>query len=139
MVERIIETLSPRRFQVYLKESGYNKTRAVQLHVWNAQLGASFHIIIQAVEVALRNKICSAFMSKFGPDWWKNEDFIKIVDEKRKSDIKIACDRLSKKGVRVQTDEIIAGLSFGFWGGMLHKQYNPTIQTKTVSNIHTEP
>jgi len=39
---------------------------ALALYLWNAQLGAAFHVPIQAVEVALRNSVNKALILSNG-------------------------------------------------------------------------
>ena len=74
MPQRIV-TLSQQRFDTYIKAAGHNQPRAFALYVWNAKIGASFHILVQAIEVALRNKVNHALVAEFGADWWSEPKF----------------------------------------------------------------
>lgn len=130
MVDAIIQTISLRRFDTYLYAAGYNEERAKSLHLWNAKLGASFHVPIQAIEIALRNRINHALMAEFGQDWWKNEMFTRLIDRERKRDLKVVRSRIAYKSLTLETDQIVASLSFGFWVGMLQPKYNPEIWSK---------
>jgi hypothetical protein len=132
MVDALIQTISRRRFETYLYAAGYNEKRAIALHLWNAKLGASFHIPIQAVEISLRNKINHALMAEFGQDWWKNEAFNSLIDRERKRDLKVVRSRIAHKSLSLETDQIVASLSFGFWVGMLQPKYNPEIWSKQL-------
>lgn len=127
MVALIIDTMSHRRFDTYLHAAGHNQNRALLLYLWNAKLGASFHIPIQAVEVALRNRINHALVAEFGPDWWRNAKYLKLIDRERENDLKTVKIRITRRGNRLDTDQIVSGLSFGFWVGMLQPKYNPDI------------
>jgi hypothetical protein len=62
MPQPVIDTMSQRRFETYLQAAGHDRDRAVALYVWNAKIGASFHIPIQAAEVALRNRVNHALV-----------------------------------------------------------------------------
>lgn len=123
----VIQTLSVDRFDTYLKASGHDVERAIRLYIWNAQVGASFHIPIQAVEVALRNTINNALVSKFGADWWRNVAFTKLFDRERRTDMEMVIRRIQRKGLPLITAQIVAGLSFGFWVGLLQPKYNPEL------------
>jgi hypothetical protein len=123
----IIATLSKRRFDTYHAAAGHDPERALALYLWNAKLGASFHVPIQAVEVALRNRVNNALMTEFGRNWWKNGRFSSIIDRERVRDLDTVRSRIIRKGLKLETDQIVAGLSFGFWVGMLQPKYNPPI------------
>ncbi len=127
MIEFVIESLSHERFETYLQAAGYDRKRAIDLYIWNAKLGASFHIPIQAVEVALRNRVNHALVTEFGPDWWGLEKFLILLDRERNRDLDMVRKRIERKGLMLETDQIVASLSFGFWVGMLHSRYNPPI------------
>lgn len=127
MIQPVIDTMSQRRFETYLQASGHDAARAVELYIWNAKIGASFHIPIQAAEVALRNRVNQALVSKFGVEWWQEPRFVTLADRERQRDLETVKSRLSRKAIRCETDQIVAGLSFGFWVGMLHRRYNPAI------------
>jgi hypothetical protein len=123
----VIRTLSVDRFDTYLKAAGHDIDRAIRLYVWNAQIGSSFHIPIQAVEVALRNTINNALVAKFGADWWRNQAFTKLFDRERRTDMDMVIRRIQRKGLPLITAQIVAGLSFGFWVGLLQPKYNPDV------------
>lgn len=127
MPERVIRTLSARRFETYLHAAGHDRTRAVDLYLWNAKIGAAFHIPIQAVEVALRNNVNQALMAEFGSDWWKERRFLAVIDRERHRDLRTVRSRIAHRGLTLETDQVVAGLSFGFWVGMLQPKYNPTV------------
>ncbi|MET3889032.1 hypothetical protein ABIE41_000108 [Bosea sp. OAE506] len=127
MPQPVIDTMSQRRFETYLQAAGHNRTRAVALYIWNAKIGASFHIPIQAAEVALRNRVNHALVSEFGAEWWRETRYLNLADRERERDLETVKSRLVRKGIRLETDQIVAGLSFGFWVGMLHRRYNPPI------------
>ncbi len=125
-----IATLSPQRFDTYVIAAGHNQQRAFALYVWNAQIGASFHILIQAIEVALRNRVNHALVSEYGADWWGEPTFLATIDRNRIADLDAVKRRLANKNIPLETNQIVASLSFGFWVGMLHSSYNPAIWSK---------
>lgn len=127
MVVRIIDTMSHPRFSTYLYASGQNRDRALLLYIWNAKLGASFHPPIQAAEVALRNRVNHALVAEFGADWWSDARFGALIDRERNADLTTVKTRIRRRGLQLDTDQVVAGLSFGFWVGMLQPRYNPAI------------
>ncbi|SDR56914.1 Abi-like protein [Rhizobiales bacterium GAS113] len=127
MIRVVIQTLSVERFGTYRLAGGHDDARAIALYVWNAQLGEAFHTPIQAVEVGLRNCINHALAAKFGQDWWRERKFRKLLDRERLADLDMVQRRIGRRGLPLVTSQIVAGLSFGFWVGMLHARYNPDI------------
>ena len=123
-VAALSEIISPLRLGTYLNAAGHDAQRALQIYLWNAKIGAAFHIPIQAVEVGLRNRVADGLASAFGPDWWSDPAYLGLIGGKRGTDIEVVKTRLSSKGKPLVTGQIIAGLSFGFWIAMLHRRFN---------------
>jgi len=131
----VIQTLSADRFDTYLKAAGHDPNRALALYLWNAHLGASFHLPIQAAEVALRNSINTALMAQFGVNWWQMLAFDRLAGPEAKADIEMVKRRIHRKGLAMVTAQIVADLSFGFWVAMLAPGFNPglwSFQLKTA-------
>ena len=124
MIQMVIQALSAERFATYLAAAGHNHDRAQKLYIWNAQIGETFHIPIQAVEVALRNGVNRALTAKYGPDWWMNQAFLQAIDGHRKTDLNTVRRRIENQKIMLATGQVVAGLSFGFWVGMLQRRYN---------------
>lgn len=123
-LEKII---SPLRLYTYLNAAGHDADRALRLYLWNAQVGESFHIPIQAAEVGLRNRVNNALSATFGAEWWRNAAYLQGVEPRQGEDIALALRRLTMKGKNHSTGQVVASLSFGFWVAMLHKRYNPAV------------
>jgi hypothetical protein len=120
-------TISPERFNTYLIAAGHDPARALRLYMWNAQVGEAFHVPIQAVEVSLRNRVNAALVAAFGPDWWQAQPFLDIADDGRRRDLEVARQRIMNRQLPLVTGQIVAGLSFVFWVGMLQGSYNPPV------------
>lgn len=127
MITVVIQTLSTDRFDTYLKAAGHDADRALRLYIWNAKVGAAFHTPIQAVEVALRNSINRALVAKFGANWWQNQTFTGLLGAERLADLDMVKRRIRSKRLPVVTAQIVAGLSFGFWVGLLSPSFNPAL------------
>ncbi len=134
MLTTLEPTISPARLATYMVESGRNEGRALALYIWNARLGEAFHLPIQAVEVALRNRINSALSDKFGPIWWSDAGFVSVADPRAIDDITEAKRRIVKRGRPLETGQVVATLSFGFWVAMLNPRYNPTLWSSHLAS-----
>lgn len=125
MSDVVIRTLSADRFDTYLKAAGHDQARAMSLYLWNARLGAAFHLPIQAAEVALRNSVNTALVAQFGANWWQMLAFDRLVGPEGRADVDMVKRRVQRKGLGMVTAQIVAGLSFGFWVGLLSPSLNP--------------
>ena len=117
-------SISSDRLGTYLTAAGFDEDRALQLYIWNAHVGEAFHLPVQGAEVALRNAINSALCEKFTAQWWESLDFLRITDRERKEDLITVISRIKKRKKPCVTGQVVAGLSFGFWVGMLQSGYN---------------
>ena len=133
MLQLLEPTLSQARMGTYMLEAGHDEARALQLYQWNAQLGEAFHLPIQAVEIALRNRINAVLVSKFGANWWSSTAFLSLADGRQIAAIDEAKARIGKRGQAVVTGQIVAGLSFGFWVSMLDARYNPSVWSHALA------
>ncbi|MGQ0610078.1 MAG: hypothetical protein ACT4N9_03105 [Paracoccaceae bacterium] len=132
MLALLEPTLSQARLGKYVLAAGHEEAKALALYQWNARLGEAFHLPIQAVEVALRNRINTVLVSTFGAEWWKDPGFHKIADRRQCDQIEVAKTRIARRGQVIVTGQIVAGLSFGFWVSMLDKRYNPNVWSRTL-------
>ncbi len=66
--------LSSQRIDRYLIATGNRKTRAVRLYKANLKIAQSFHPLLGALEVTLRNRINTILSAHFSdPDWIINQ------------------------------------------------------------------
>lgn len=121
------KTITPARLHPYLTASGFDKQRAVHLYVWNTMVGQSFHFPIQTFEVAYRNSIGAVFYDKYGNKWWRESVARNFLDNRSVEELSVARKRLKKRNIKPNADEIVAGLSFGFWVAMMAPRYKPVL------------
>lgn len=126
-IAAILAAISPDRFRTYLNAAGHDVNRALHLYLWNAKLGEAFHTPVQAVEVALRNSINLALSNVYTANWWECKDLLDLLDAERKGDLATVFRRIRNRQQELYTGEVVAGLSFGFWVGMLDGRYNPPV------------
>jgi len=125
-------TISQGRFGTYFKAAGHDEARALALYLWNAKVGEAFHIPIQAVEVGLRNSVSNALAREYTPNWWECSNLDSLLDEERKGDLAMVLRRIRNRKLELYVDQVVAGLSLGFWVGMLDGRYNPPIWSKQL-------
>lgn len=133
MLQELKGTMSDARLATYLVAAGHDDDRALEIYRWNVKLGESFHLPIQAVEIALRNRIDAVLCSHFCGDWWRDAAFEGIATCKQKAQIQETRQRISRRGADMVTGQIVAGLSFGFWVSMLDKRFFPTVWSKSLA------
>ena len=127
MLNLLEPTLSQARIGTYMLASGHDETRALKLCLWNAQLGEAFHLPIQSVEIALRNRINSVLVTTFGTEWWRDPAFLAVAARRQVDALAEVRLRITKRAHPLVTGQIVAGLSFGFWVSMLDARYNPLV------------
>ncbi len=121
-------TISPNRWQTYLKAAGYKQELALRLYLWNAAIGQSFHFPLQVAEIALRNVSNNVLCDRFGVDWPRDQGFRAALGPRHSSDIEKAITRLANKyGSQPITDQIVASLTLGFWAALVHSRYHTAI------------
>lgn len=130
--QALADVLSVDRLTSYLVASGHDTQRAIKLYIWNAEVGATFYVPTQAVEVGLRNRINQALSSQFGEEWWADPHFLNLVDRPRVNDLNLLKTRIHSRGLPLENGRVVAGLSFGFWAGMLQRRYNPDIWSRQL-------
>lgn len=116
--------LSPDRLRPYLDRSDGDPEKALELYEWSARMSAAAFETVAHLEVMMRNSIDAALSDHYadaacGIPWFlrrppMNDDTEASIDSVRQ--------RLRPLS-RDTRNQIIAGLSFGFWSGMLGKRY----------------
>lgn len=127
MLRQLQPTISLPRLTTYLREADGDEDRALKLYLWNAALGESFHLPLQATEIALRNRVNSILVGKFGDEWWRSGEFLAVADEKAKGSLREAEKRITNKKYPIVVGQVVATLSFGFWVAILKGRYNRDI------------
>lgn len=130
LVESFQRTVSPARFRPYLEAAGFDQNRAIRFYLWNVMIGQSFHFPLQTVEVSLRNVVNAALCKVSGENWWNHDTAKYLLDDRRLKDLDDIQRRLITRGLRITPDEMVAGLSFGFWTGVIAGKYRENIWNK---------
>lgn len=131
-IDRLLQTISSARFRTYLQAAGFDEVKALQLYLWNAKPGEAFHLPLQAIEVALRNAVNRALIGLFGAEWWCDLQYLRVINDREKEDIDQAIRRIERRKLPLITDQVVAGLSFGFWRASVETRYNTAIWSKRL-------
>ena len=129
-VGALFRVLSPERMATYVTAAGHDHARAAELYLWNARIGEAFHVAIQGVEVGLRNSINSALIAEYGEQWWSAQGYLSLIEHERQADLHTVFQRIKNRKLLLVNGQVVAGLSFGFWVGMLQPRYNPGLWSK---------
>lgn len=128
------EALSPPRISTYLYALNTRPPsldRALELYVWNAQLGAALLNPIAACEVVIRNAIDEALTAAYGVSWpWNNGFYLSLPTEGRTNLLKAR-----NKPSSTSTGKVIAELSFGFWENMFTTAFDPMLWTPYLATV----
>lgn len=112
-----LNIISQDRLRKYLRASGHNDQRALNLYGWNIQISEAFFPVLSASEVCLRNTISARLIDLYGDQWWEDEGFLGQIRNGKRI-VRTARDKLRTRGV-VTSGGMTAELNFGFWVNML--------------------
>lgn len=138
--------LSPERFQPYLVAAGSNRTLALELYEWNAQLSSSLMRDLAHIEVGIRNVYDRAITShRPGRVHWvyeTDEVFPRLPERRRGRDIdanlparEMVAKAISQAGgTRAPSGKVIAELTFGFWRNMTTAAREQSIWVKYLKD-----
>lgn len=109
--------LSPQRMSTYLVAAGGARDAAARLYAWNTAVSSTFYASLQGLEVVLRNSMHDRLASRYGAEWYDNEDA--GIDVGGLARIENAKDDLRRNGRVAEPSRMVAALSFGFWVSLL--------------------
>lgn len=163
----IEQWLSRDRFALYVRRSGGDRKRALELYEWNAKLSAAFLHDLNHLEVALRNAYDQQLVHATlgGDKHWTDKKTVqylfpkhmrkdhgtgKKVDANRTPRDQIGKAR-STAGATPNPGKVVAELMFGFWTYMtsdlhektlwvphLHKAFPPNVDRGRVHGTLTD-
>jgi hypothetical protein len=123
--------------------STYNND--LSLYIFNAKLSENFFLLLQNLEVGLRNSIFSAFKLNY-----PNDDFFYLHENNLKNRYlskkefhsrecwKMLCavkHNLSKQNIEITNDKIISELNFGFWTKILTDKHYSNMWRTIFRNV----
>src|SRR5690606_38694135 len=120
----------------YLEWSGGNPAAALRLYTLNTQLSEALYIPLQALELALRNRIHGAMKLRFGDGWLL--DSSQHLHERQKRKVRRALDELTLNRKAHTSEQVLSTLSFGFWTALLGTDYED-LWRKALHQIVRKP
>ncbi|HEV3157500.1 MAG TPA: hypothetical protein VGZ00_09175 [Candidatus Baltobacteraceae bacterium] len=120
------EALSCDRLSPYLIACTDDRRRAIDLYEWNSKVSAAFYILLQTVEVTLRNACHRELTSLFGPTWYDERAFLRL-DANFPKALDEANVHIQQSGATVDTPRLVAELHFGFWTRLLSPHLETTL------------
>ncbi|MFE6869019.1 hypothetical protein ACFVFS_20995 [Kitasatospora sp. NPDC057692] len=125
----MLRSLSQPRLDSYAAAAG-GIAEGSRLYWWNIEASGAFYAPLQFLEVALRNALHNTLRQKYArADWWSAAPLdphgIRLVDKARQ-------DRVHRSRPSATADDIVAGLSFGFWVKLLSSRHDRTFWVPTL-------
>lgn len=119
--EGLERALSLERFGRYLQWAGGDRTRALELYLYNTRVSEAFYTPLQMLEVVLRNRIHDVLSARYG-EFWFDEPRVLVGTDMRKR-IDEARTTLSRMRRPQTPGRLVAALTFGFWTGLFGSDY----------------
>lgn len=122
--------LSVPRLGTYVRASGGDLDRAVQLYRWNAEVAGSLWVALGHTEVVLRNAmhdVLRARHTRLGRQGQWFDDPARELAQPARDDVAKARQRLQRAGAPLLPGKIVAELSFGFWRFLLARRYTASL------------
>ena len=126
------------RFSSYLTAAGHDPKVAMELYVWNIELGEAFFPLLAILEIAFRDAVARRLRDLYGAEWWENTAFHELIGNRAKGIVLSARDRRRNHKTYVTHGCMTAELTFGFWTGMLLDKYHESLwspPTDTFPNL----
>ncbi|ONI70473.1 hypothetical protein ALI144C_48390 [Actinosynnema sp. ALI-1.44] len=123
-VSAVWSTLSEPRMTPYLQSAENDRETALELYVWSARVAAAAFEVVGHLEVLLRNALDRCLRSHFreeqcGIPWF----LLPTPGGEHVADaVAVVRERLRPLG-QESRHQIVAGLSFGFWAGLIGPKY----------------
>ena len=119
--------LTTERLSYFLDESDGELADAIRLYELNTQLSATLYGPVQGMEVLLRNAMNKQLVIRFGPDWHDLTNI--ILDHRQERDVQKAERDIDGD---VTNGAMVAGLSLGFWAGLLNTSNDNEVWRKAL-------
>ena len=145
MYNKLVNYLSKERLKPYIELTN-NSNEAIDLYEINVIVSHSLYVLLQFLEIGLRNKINNQLISKFGEEWYFNRDLILGEDIQKGTEtvnaIKEVVERIKGrkiekklKDITVTNNDVISNMSFGFWVNLFCGNYQNTFWNKSLKHL----
>lgn len=142
----IEQYLSKPRLTRYLKAVSYDKAKALKLYQTNLRLSQSFYPLLSLLEVILRNSLNKELSLLFKSKSW-------IIDQKDgfmsnkslgpdfflRREVNNRIKKLQSDKKPVTNDNIVAGLTFGFWVALFYPDHFRLLKGAPLKILTNKP
>lgn len=87
-------------------------------------MAASAFRLVEAVEVAVRNGLNDALVTKYGDDWWRPDRPPPILKGESRKNAEKELHRREKNGATLSTGKFVSEMTFGFWYALTTTAYD---------------
>ena len=131
---KIRRWVSEERFVRYLKRCGGDEALATAYYESNVAIAQSCYTSLEALEVALRNKIHDKLTQVYGTDQWYDVWLRKPALNGFHKKIREAKAKIQHRGELLTPGKMVAEFTLGFWMQMFNVNYQ-NILWKPLRNI----
>jgi hypothetical protein len=139
-LDYVASTLTRYRLNKYLSITNNNVRQALRLYILNAKVSAAVMTDLHYVEIALRNKFERELNIKYGNDWFKNKDFLRLINEHNRGVLLKAQKNAAKhwpSGQVLPPGKVVAELTFGFWSQLADRKLEHSLWVSCLSKSFT--
>ncbi|GEM_PF-3618742 len=135
---RIQLAVSTPRLSPYLVLAKGDIDKAILLHQWNAELGATLMPILHFAEVLVRNLALQRVVNNFGKNWYDNPNFYNLlkIDLKRRLLDQVTKERAAGRHGNI-TNYTANEMTFGFWSSLYANKFHSRLWNVPLSRIRT--
>jgi len=113
------------RLTPYVVAAQLDGTHAADRYQWNLQVSEAFYPALACLEISLRNALDVQLQQQYSrPDWWESAPLSKLSKVDEAVVRRAEADAIKRKGAAMSADDVVAGLSFGFWVSLLSRTYD---------------
>jgi hypothetical protein len=113
--------LSLERFSRYLAWAEGDRGRAIELYTLNTRISESLYVPLQALEIALRNRIHAVMTEDHHESWFETDPF--QLNARQTTQLAKAVQDILDSDREPTPGRVVAELTFGFWTAMLGTVY----------------
>jgi len=118
-------SLSDQRIDAYRQSTTDTDIDLLECYLWNIAICEALYPTLQNIEIALRNNINDAIRSSCkNPHWLTDQNFL---DAQQRHAVSFVIKKAKETGKTLNTGQIIAELTFGFWTGLFDKKYGTVL------------
>jgi hypothetical protein len=134
-VRNLEQAFDPGRLASYYPP-GSDKLAMVTTYFWNVALCKELYLSLGTVEVTMRNAIHDTLTARFeAPEWYDVLNQRKLLHAREQKAITQAKKEIEDAKKPVIPGRVVAGVTFGFWTGLLSSVYGPPLWTPNDAEL----